>query len=139
MKTYVIALLSLLCISISSCTDCDDDSGSTAQQIMNITYEVTTTRNTEAIINRTLDNNTIMDRVSSLPYNYTYTQQPVTSGTYSKISFQDDGSYAVTSSGSSWTDYTATLVIRADNNIVKTQDFQITENTGTVLIEHTFQ
>ena len=140
MKKLLLTLIVVASFSITSCSSDDDNSGgNNYPQTVNIKFDITTTRNSEAIINRTLDNDTEIDQVTSLPYSFTYAQQEVNEGTYLKLTFQDNGTYAVGPSGSTWTDYDAELKISIGNNVVKTETFEITSGGGIVQIDYTFE
>ena len=140
-KILVILLVVVSTFSMTSCSSDDDNAGGNSNypQTVNIKFDIITTRDSEAIVNRTLNNNTETDNVQNLPYSYTYAQQQVNQGTYLKLTFKDDGSYAIGTGGSSWTDYSAELKISVGDNVVKTQTFDITEGVGIVQIDYTFE
>lgn len=140
MKKLVLTFIVIASFSMLSCSSDDDNSGgSNFPKTVNIKFDITTTRNSEAIVNRTLNNDTEIDFVPSLPYSFTYAQQEVNEGTYLKLAFQDNGTYAIDETGSSWTNYTAELKISVGNNVVKTETFEITEGIGVVQIDYTFE
>jgi uncharacterized protein YxeA len=140
MKKLLLIVLVAFSFSITSCSSDDDSAnGNNYPQTVNIKFDISTTRNSDAIINRTLNNNTETDEITSLPYSFTYAQQEVNQGTYLKLTFQDNGVYAATNEGSTWTDYDAELKITVGNNVVKTQTFEMTEGTGIVQIDYTFE
>ena len=141
MKKLILLVLTIICIPVMSCSSSDDSSGgSTYPQTVNIKYEVTTSRNSSAIITTTLDNDTDSNTVDNLPFSETYAQTLVNNGSYLKLTYLEDGAYAVGPNGSSWTDYTAELKISVGNNVVKSETFNITEgNSGVVLIDYTFE
>lgn len=127
--------LTFAILTLTSCSS-DDDSGNSGSQTVNIKFEVITSRNTDAIITTTINNDTQTDEVEDLPFNRTVAQQEVESGDYLKLTYLENGTYAPIPPN--WTDYTATLTIYINNNVVKTQDFEIVSNTGIVQIEYTF-
>lgn len=139
MKKLLLIPILILNLILTACSS-DDDSGDTGPQTVNITLEITTSRNTEAIVTRTLNNDTQTENLNSLPYSFTYAQQEVSTGTYLKLTFLENGTYAVGPNGSSWTDYTTELRILVGNDVVESETFTVTEsNAGTVRqIEYTF-
>lgn len=138
-KLLFLAIVCLL--MLNSCSSDDDSPNSNEPQVVNITFEVTTSRNSEAIITTTINNDTETDNANNLPYSRTYAQTEVDSGTFLELTYLENGSYAASSGGgSSWTDYTATLNISVNNTVVSTQTFDITETTtGIRRIDFTFE
>ncbi|MCB0742974.1 MAG: hypothetical protein KDC67_03655 [Ignavibacteriae bacterium] len=139
MKKLIVIPILILSLILTACSS-DDDSGDTGPQTVNITLEITTSRNTEAIVTRTLNNDIQTENLNNLPYSFTYAQQEVSTGTYLKLTFLENGSYDVGPNGSSWTDYTTELKILVGNNVVESETFTVTESSaGTVRqIEYTF-
>jgi uncharacterized protein YpmS len=85
MKKLLLIVLVAFSFSITSCSSDDDSAnGNNYPQTVNIKFDISTTRNSDAIINRTLNNNTETDEITSLPYSFTYAQQEVNQGTYLK-------------------------------------------------------
>lgn len=140
MKKTLLVLFVISSFSITSCSR-DNDSSSSKEypRTVNIKFEITTTRNSDAIINRTMDNETKTDDLTSLPYSFTYVQQEVNEGAYLKLVYRDNGVYVVSDTGSSWTDYDAVLSISVENEVVETKTFQMTEGLGIVQIDYTFE
>lgn len=138
-KLFLIPAL-ILSIVLTSCSS-DDDSGDSGSQTANIKVEIITSRNTSAIVTRTLNNDTQTNDIENLPYSFTYAQQNVSTGTFVKLTFLEDGDYSSsTGGGNSWTDYTAELKISVDNNTVSTQNFSVNQsNSGEIKqIDYTF-
>lgn len=138
MKKFIL----IICVSVSmlftSCSS-DDSSDGNNTQTTNIKYEITTSRNSSAIITVTLNNETQTEEVDNLPYSITYAQTEVSNGTYVKLTYLENGDYVVTPQGSSWTDYTAELKIYSGENVIKSEVFTITENnSGIKTIDYTF-
>ena len=138
MKKFL--LLAILVLSVTySCLPDDSDSGADDGPITaNIRFEVVTTRNSEAIIKTTIDNETDTEEAENLPFNKTYAQTEVEAGTYLKLSFVENGTYVVTNEGSSFTDYTAILNIYLNNVLAATESYDITEgDTGVKQVDFT--
>lgn len=139
-KLFQIILVFALLPLVSCSSDDDSSNESNYPQTVNIKYEVTTSRNTSAIITTTLDNNTESNTADSLPFSDTYAQTEVNIGTYVKITYLENGIYAVGPNGSNWTDYEAELKIYVNNEVVKSQTIEITENNvGVEMIDYTFE
>ncbi len=144
MKKIVLFAFVISSLIVASCSS-DDDSNpvetSEYPQTVNIKYEVTTSRNSEAIITTTIDNDTQTETINNLPFDTSKIQVEVNNGTYLKLTYLEDGSYIATSDGqTSWTDYEAVLNIYVNNEKVKTATFNITENnSGVKTIDYTFQ
>ena len=139
MKKLVLVILCAICLPTMSCSSSDDSSNGDDPQIVNIKYEVITSRNSSAIITVTLNNEIQTDEVDDLPYDITYAQTEVSDGTYVKLTYLENGDYVVTPQGSSWTDYTAELKIYVDNAVVASEAFPITEGgSGVKTIDYTF-
>lgn len=142
-KNILLISLVILGFLVSSCSsddsNSDGDNGSSFPQTVNIKFDIITTRNSEAIITRTLNNDTETVLVPSLPYSFNYAQQEVNQGTYLKLTFQDNGTYLAGPSGSTWTDYNAELKISVGNNVVKAETFEMTSDGGIVKIDYTFE
>jgi len=133
-------LIAILSLTLTSCSSDDNKSDENEYpKAVNIKFDITTTRNSDAIINRTIDNQTETENVTSLPYSFTYAQQEVNLGTYVKLTFADNGTYIITPQGSTWTDYDAELKITVGTEVVKTQTIQITEGIGNVQVDYTFE
>lgn len=140
LKTIALILLTISNLTIISCSsDNGSSDGNNYPKIVNIKFEITTSRNSEAIVNRTLNNDTEADFVGSLPYSFTYAQQEVNENDYLKLTYQDNGIYFVDENGSNWTDYNAVLKILVDNSVVEIQTFEIIEGSGAVYIDYTFE
>jgi len=136
----ILFLLTIVGFTIASCSSDDDNSGgNNYPKTVNIKFDITTTRNSEAIVNRTLDNDTQTDNITSLPYSFSYTQQEVNLGTYLKLTYADNGVYIVTPQGSNWTDYDVELKITIGTEVVKTETIQITEGIGNVQVDYIFE
>ena len=134
------ALIIVLIVSLFTLSCSKKDSDSEYPKTVNIKFDVTTSRNTEAIISTTLNNETETENVDSLPFSITYAQTEVDEGTYLKLSYKEDGIYTSGTGGiDTWTDYTAELKIYVDNQVVKTQSFEISENVGLIQVDYTFQ
>ncbi len=128
-----------MCLSTLSLISCSK-SDSEYPKTVNIKYEITTTRNTEATITRTVNNDIQTEIVESLPYSFTYAQEKVEKGTYLKLTFLESGQYEAGQNGSSWTDYEATLNILVDEELVKSETFPVIEFESKVeLVEYTFE
>lgn len=135
MKKIVLISLLMSIISLTSCSSDDDNSGgSEYPQTVNIKFDISTTEYTEAIISRTLNNDTQTENIDNLPYSFTYAQQEVNQGTYLKLAFTDN----LTQDGGP-TSYEAELKISVGNEVVKSETFTITDVGETVLIDYTFQ
>ncbi|MEH1007049.1 hypothetical protein [Winogradskyella sp. ECml5-4] len=142
MKKILLLVFVISSLTFNSCSSDDNSSnGSEYPKTVNIKFEVIASRNSEAIINRTINNDTQIDNADNLPYTFSYTQTEVNNGTYLKMTYLENGNYtATTGGGTSWTDYTAELNIYVDNLIVKTQTFNITASDfGVKEIDYTFE
>ena len=134
----ILFLMLLMCSITYSCLPDDSDSGAepAGPTISNIKFEVTTTRNSEAIITTTINNDTETDEVENLPFSRTYAQVELESGIYFKLTFLENGTYSASSGGeTSWTDYTAVLTISIDNVVVRTEIFNINEDNASTVRE----
>ncbi|MCD2260485.1 hypothetical protein [Psychroserpens luteolus] len=133
----ILLLVVLMCSINYSCLPDDSDSGADPDGpvISNIRFEVTTTRNTAAIITTTINNDTQTDEVENLPFSLTYAQVEIESGTYFQLTFLENGVYNVTPEGSSWTDYTAVLNIYIDEVLVRTDIFNVNEDNASTIRE----
>ena len=80
LKAIACCLVLMGCLIQSSCAS--DDSNPEYPKTVNIKFEVTTTRNSEAIITLTLNNQTETVVVESLPFSNTYAQTSVDAGTF---------------------------------------------------------
>lgn len=136
--TLVVAISSL---SLNSCSSNDDSSSRNEYpKTVNIKFEITTSRNSQAIISTTLNNNTETENVDNLPFSKTLAQTQVNVGTYLKLTYIENGLIIVTPDGTNWTDYSAELKIYVNNVVVKTQTFSMTESDNTVKeINYTFE
>ncbi|HPF12379.1 MAG TPA: hypothetical protein PLP62_13055 [Flavobacteriaceae bacterium] len=138
LKAIACCLVLMGCLIQSSCAS--DDSNPEYPKTVNIKFEVTTTRNSEAIITLTLNNQTETVVVESLPFSNTYAQTSVDAGTFLKLTYLENGIYVSGTGGvNSWTDYSAQLTITVGSEVVKSQSFEVTENTGILQIDYTFQ
>ena len=105
---------------------------------VNIEYQVHTTRNTSAVITHIIDNISIVDSVTSLPFNLISSQVEVEKNTIISLNFVEIGVYSYEPSDSSWADYITDLSIRVNGDIVKSKSFNIIEGSGSVSIDYTF-
>ncbi len=137
MKKIFFLLIAFTGISLLSCSD-EDPIIEEYPKTVNIKFEITTTRNTAAIIDRTFNNDTQTDEVEDLPYSFTYAQQEVNRGSYFKLNYKENGDYPSEPGSSSWTDYDATLKILVDDEVVKNETFMIQIGTGIVEVDYTF-
>jgi len=136
MKKLVLFVFFLSTLCFISCSKNDSE----YPKSVNIKYEITTTRNTTAMISRTVNNETIDETIENLPYSFTYAQESVDEGTYLKLTFLEYGDYEVGQNGSTWTDYEATLSILVDEEVVKTQTFPMIEFESKLeQIDYTFE
>ncbi|WP_179016796.1 hypothetical protein [Winogradskyella forsetii] len=88
MKKILTLLLVISSLYLTSCSSDDDNSsGNEYPKTVNIKYDITTTQYTDAVVTRTLDNDTQTENFDSFPYSYTYVQQEVNQGTYLKLTF----------------------------------------------------
>lgn len=137
MKKFL--LLAILALSVTySCIPDDSDSGADDGPITaNIRFEVVATRNTEAIIETTIDDVTDTEEADSLPFNLTYPQTEVEAGTYLQLTYLENGTYNVTPDGSSWTDYSVILTIYLNNIAAASETFDVVEGDGVKQIDFT--
>ncbi|MDG5492495.1 hypothetical protein [Psychroserpens sp. SPM9] len=138
MKKSLFAILFFSCLIISCIPDDSDSGGDDGPITANIRFEVVTTRNSEAVITTTIDNETDTENVENLPFSLTYSQTEIEAGTYLRLTYLENGSYSVSEEGSSWTDYSAVLTIYINNSVAATETFDITEdNSGVKQIDLT--
>lgn len=128
MKKFLLLILIALSTTFSCIPD-DSDSGADPEGPItaNIRFEVSTTRETEAVITTTIDDVTDSENVTEFPFSLNYANTEVEVGTFLRLTFLEDGSYVVDDEGSSWTDYTAVLTIFVNNIPAQTELFSITE------------
>ena len=137
MKKILTLLLVISSLYLTSCSSDDDNSsGNEYPKTVNIKYDITTTQYTDAVVTRTLDNDTQTENFDSFPYSYTYVQQEVNQGTYLKLTFMHN--LAQTGGVD---DYEAELKITVGNEVVKSETFMITDNDlgVTKQIDYTFE
>lgn len=131
-------LLACSILFFSACSSDDDKYPKT----VNIKFEVTTSNNPEAEIKTTINNDSEFEEIESFPYSRAYTQQEVNIGTYLKLTLNDMSDCATvgdpTDPNPINCDFTADLSILVDNEIVKTESFELTSDVGLVFIEYTF-
>lgn len=73
MKKLILLTFAIVSLTMTSCSS-NDDSGNNDSQTENVKFEVTTSRNTSAIIASTIKNDTQTDDVDNLPFSITYAQ-----------------------------------------------------------------
>ena len=131
-----ILILFILLLPLWMCS-CSDDDGNL--RTVNIKLEVITSNNPEAKITTTLNNDLRTEEVEALPYSYTYAQQEVETGTFVKLTYLDISDVIAGPGGqTSWVDYDATLNISVDNAVVSTKTLVVTEGSGVLEIDYTF-
>jgi len=136
MKKLIPFFLTILCITLYSCSFDEEPTTRT----VNIKFDVSTSRNTEAMIDRTIDDDIQSESVENMPYSFTKTQQVIDVGTFLKLAYLESGEYLATSSGeTTWTDYSLTLSILIDDEIVETETFEINQSSGVKAIEYIVQ
>ena len=137
MKKILTLLLVISSLYLTSCSSDDDNSsGNEYPKTVNIKNDITTTQYTDAVVTRTLDNDTQTENFDSFPYSHTYSQQVVNQGTYLKLTFMHN--LAQTGGVD---DYEAELKITVGNEVVKSETFMITDNDlgVTKQIDYTFE
>lgn len=133
-------LVSILVVLLPSCSpDENDPNVNEYPKLENLKFDVITSRNTDAIISRTLNNDTEIDTIESLPYSYTYVEEEVNQNTYLKLVYAENGVYVAGEGISNWTDYTTELKILVGNEVVKSEMFTVEEGGGNVQIDYTFE
>ena len=139
----LIAFFVTLTISIISCSSDDENPVNEYPKTVNIKFEITTSNNPEATVTTTINNDSNSEEISGFPYSQAFTQQEINIGSYLKLTLEDMSDCPVISDpqnpGTNNCDYTAELSILIDEEVIKTESFELTTGVGTVLIDYTVE
>jgi len=136
-KTSVL-FITFLCLIFLSCSKNDDNNTNNYPRVSNIKYEIITSKNTSAEITTTLNNEEQSHYADDMPFSIVYAQTDINQGTYVKLTFQEISTGI--GGSTNWEDYTAELRMYENNDIIKTQTFDITlDNLGVKSIDFAFE